>query len=70
MREHQRGALDALYHLGHGVGLAGAGDAQQRLLVEPVLYPGGQGLDGLRLVAGGGIFTYDMESGMAPSKTH
>ena len=33
MGQHQGGPLDPLDDLGHGKGLAGAGDAQQRLLV-------------------------------------
>ena len=37
--QHQRGALHLLDDLGHGVGLAGAGDAQQHLLLQAVLQP-------------------------------
>ena len=40
----------------HGVGLAGAGDAQQDLLPQAVLDALGQLGDGLGLVAGGGVF--------------
>ena len=35
--QHQRGALHLLDDLGHGVGLAAAGDAQQHLLAQAVL---------------------------------
>ena len=52
MRQHQRRALDALYDLGHGIGLAGAGDAQQSLLGYTALQPIGQGVYRLGLVAG------------------
>jgi hypothetical protein len=34
--QHQRGALHLLDDLGHGIGLAGAGDAQQHLLGQAV----------------------------------
>ncbi len=52
-REHDGRALQFLDHLGHGKGLARAGDAEQHLvlLVRPRL--GGEFRDGLRLVAGG-----------------
>ncbi len=56
--QHQGGALHLLDDLGHGEGLARAGDAQQGLLVQPHLNAVGQGLNGLRLVAGGLIFRY------------
>ena len=51
--QHQGGLLDLLDDLGHGEGLAGAGDAQQGLLAQPVLDARGQGRDGLGLVPGG-----------------
>ena len=54
--QHQGGPLDLLDDLGHGKGLAGAGDAQKGLLVQPHLDALGQGLDGLRLVPAGLIF--------------
>ena len=59
--QHQSRALDLLNDLGHGKGLARAGDAQQSLLIQPHLQPPGQGRDGLRLVAGGLIFRNDFE---------
>ena len=58
VREDERGALDLLDDLGHGEGLAGAGDAEQDL----VLLAGGEagdefgdgaGLVALGLVGGG-----------------
>ena len=54
--QHQRGALHGLDDLGHGKGLAGAGNAQQHLLLQPILDALRQRGDGLRLVAGGLIF--------------
>ena len=51
--QHKGGLLDLLDDLGHGEGLAGAGDAQQGLLAQPVLDARGQGRDGLGLVPGG-----------------
>ncbi len=60
--QHQRGALDLLDDLGHGVGLAGAGDAQQDLLPQAVFDALCQGLDGLGLIAGGLILRYHFES--------
>ena len=59
--QHQGGALDALDDLGHGEGLAGAGDAQQHLLLQPVLNALRQRGNGLRLVAGGLVFRNDFK---------
>jgi hypothetical protein len=59
--QHQRGLLHPLDDLGHGVGLAGASDAQQRLLVQPRLHAPGQGVYRLRLVAGGSVFAHYLE---------
>ena len=61
MRKHERGALYALYDLRHGVGLAGARDAEQRLLVQPGLNARGEGVYGLRLVARGRVFAYNVK---------
>ena len=61
MGQHQSGPLDLFDDLGHGVGLAAAGDAQQHLLAQTALQTLRQLLDGLGLVAGGGIFRYDFE---------
>ena len=58
MGQHQGGPLDLLNDLGHSEGLARAGDSQQGLLVQPHLDAAGQGLDGLGLVAAGGVFRY------------
>ena len=51
--QHQGRAVEPLDDVGHGEGLAGAGDAQHHLLMKAQLDAPGQGLDGLRLVAGG-----------------
>ena len=59
--QDQRGPLDGLNDLGHGEGLAGAGNAQEDLFLQPVLDARRQGGDGLRLVAGGLVFGYDLE---------
>jgi hypothetical protein len=51
-RHHQGRLLDALNHVGDGVGLAGAGHTQQGLFGHPRLEIGHQLLDRQRLVAG------------------
>ena len=51
--QHQGGLLDLLDDLGHGEGLARAGDAQEGLLAQAVFHPCRQGLNGLGLVAAG-----------------
>ena len=59
--QHQGGPLDGLDDLGHGEGLAGAGDTQQHLLVQAVLHALGQLFNGLRLVAGRLIVRYHLK---------
>ena len=59
--QHQRGPLHLLDDLGHGKGLAGSGNAQQHLLLQPVLDALRQRGNGLRLVPGGLIFRYDFK---------
>ena len=61
MGQHQRGPLHLLDDLGHGKGLAGSGNAQQHLLLQPVLDALRQRGNGLRLVPGGLIFRYDFK---------
>ena len=61
--QHQSGPLDRFNHLGHGIGLAGAGDTQENLLPKAVLDPLGQLGDGLGLVSGRGVFRYNFKSG-------
>ena len=39
VRQNQRRAADFLDHLGHGEGLAGAGDAQQHLVLFAIEMP-------------------------------
>ena len=51
--QHQRGPLDLGNNIGHGIRLAGTGDAQQSLLMETVFNAGYQLGDGLRLITGG-----------------
>ena len=51
-REDQRRALRLLDHLGHGEGLAGAGDAEQHLGAVVLADAGDEIADGGRLVAG------------------
>ncbi len=50
-REHQRRALRRLDHLGHGEGLARAGDAEQHLVALMRVHLRHQLGDGLRLIA-------------------
>src|SRR3954470_14020403 len=50
-REHQRRPAEARDHVRHRVGLARAGDAEQRLVREPVVDAFGELVDRLRLVA-------------------
>ena len=52
MRHDQGRALRRLYDIGDGEGLAGAGGAQQRLMLVPLMQAGQQALDGGGLVAG------------------
>ncbi len=57
MREDERGAVHLLDDLGHGEGLAGAGDAEQDLVLVSGVEAGdelgdGAGLVALRLVVG------------------
>ena len=59
--QHQGGLLHPLDDLGHGVGLAGAGDAQQGLLLDPQLHAPGEHVDGLGLIAGGRVFAYHLK---------
>ena len=51
--QHQGGPVHLCDDVGHGEGLAGAGDAQEHLFVNAVLKARGQGFDGLRLIARG-----------------
>ena len=59
--QHQRGLLDPFDDLGHGVGLAGARDAQQHLELVAPQDALAQLLDGLRLIALGGEGRNDFE---------
>ena len=59
--QHQRGAVHLFDDLGHGVRLAGAGDALEHLLPQAVLQPLRQLLDGLGLIAGGAVFRNNFE---------
>ena len=67
--QHQCGALHLFDDLGHGVGLAGAGNAQQHLLPQAVFNALGQLFDGLGLVTGGLIFTFYLERGHGPTSS-
>ena len=59
--QNQRRTLHPLNDLGHGEGLAAAGDPLQGLLVQPQLDAVGDGVDGLRLIAGRFKRTYDFK---------
>ena len=52
VRQDQRRAVHLLDDLGHRVGLARAGDAEQHLVLLAVVEPAGERLDGAALVSG------------------
>ena len=54
-REHHGRTAELRNHVGHRVGLARPGDAEERLESQPVVHPFDQLFDRLRLVAGGRI---------------
>ena len=51
MRQHQRRTAAGLDHLGHRERLAGAGDAEQNLVLLAILEAAHKGVDGGRLIA-------------------
>ncbi len=51
VRQHQRRAADLFDQLGHGEGLAGAGDAEQHLMLFAVADAARQFRDGVFLIA-------------------
>ena len=53
MDQHQGGLLHLRHHVGHGKGLTGSGDAQQRLMLSASRNPGHQLVDGLTLISAG-----------------
>ena len=53
MAQYERGLLHALNHVGHGEGLARAGDAEQHLRRYALRHAVGKLRYGLWLVAGG-----------------
>ena len=59
--QHQGRPVALGNDVGHGKGLAAAGDAQQGLAAVPPLHPRHQLLDGLGLVAGGLIGRHQFE---------
>ena len=61
MGQHQSGTLDGLNHLGHGIGLAAARNAQKHLFLNTIVQAVHQCLNGSRLIAGRLIFTYHMK---------
>ena len=64
--DDQRGAVDVLDDVGHRERLAAARDADQHLGADAVLYPFGQFLDRLRLIARGAIGRNELEALHAP----
>jgi hypothetical protein len=63
-REHDRRTAGAGDHVGHRVGLAGAGHAEQRLVHQAVVDAFDQALDRGRLVAGGREGLVQLERGV------
>ena len=53
MDQNQRGLLHLRDHIGHGKGLAGSGDTEQRLVLPASRNPGHQLVDGLALISAG-----------------
>ena len=53
MDQNQRGLLNLRDHIGHGKGLAGSGDTEQRLMLPASRNPGHQLIDGLALISAG-----------------
>ena len=53
VREDDRGAVELLDHLGHGEGLAGAGDAEEDLIAVAIAEAANELRDGFGLVAAG-----------------
>ena len=53
VRQDQRRAIELLDHLGHGEGLAGAGDAEQHLVLFAGINAAGKLFNGVGLVAFG-----------------
>ena len=66
--QHQRGLLDFFDDGGHGEGFAAAGNAQQHLILEALLYAVGQRFNSGRLIASGrvGRFQNKFVHGMVP----
>ena len=60
-RHDDSGPPGLLDHIGHGEGLAGPGDPQQRLVTQAVVDPFDQLGDGLRLVTGGLVIGVELE---------
>ena len=58
----QGGLLHLLDYRSHGEGLAGAGNAQQHLLLQTPLHALGQGGDGFRLIAAGRVGCFEYKS--------
>ena len=55
------GRLDSLDDLGHGEGLAGAGDAEQDLVLFALVDTPGKRSDGRGLIAAGGVVGMEFE---------
>ena len=58
---NQGGPLHLLHDVGHGKGLAAAGNAQQALAGHPLVHAVGQALHGGRLVSGHSEIGYKLE---------
>ena len=61
VRQDQRRAAGLLDHLGHGEGLAGAGDAEQNLVLLAVQQAAEELIDGGRLIAARAVVDAQMK---------
>ena len=61
VRHHQRGPVRLLDHLGHGVGLAGSGDAEQNLVLFAIEDTASQRFNGRCLIAARLVIWYEFE---------
>src|SRR5678815_5774845 len=61
MDQHQCRLLNLRNHIGHGEGLAGTGDTEQRLVLSTGYNPRHQLVDGLALIAAGLEWSFELK---------